>query len=61
MSYSFWRPLTLAPGGACPLTPPSYATAPRHPRLTRGKFIIMRSVEPKGTICVCLYALNTFV
>src|SRR6218665_3437024 len=25
MSYSFWRPPTLAPGGACPL-PPSYAS-----------------------------------
>ena len=21
MSYSFWRPPTLAPGGACPLCP----------------------------------------
>jgi len=27
MSYSFWRPPTLAPGGACPPLPPSYATA----------------------------------
>ena len=26
MSYSFWRPPTLAPGGACPSDPPSYAT-----------------------------------
>ena len=26
MSYSFWRPPTLAPGGVCPPEPPSYAT-----------------------------------
>ena len=26
MSYSFWRPSTLAPVGACPSDPPSYAT-----------------------------------
>ena len=28
MSYSFWRPPTLVPWGACPL-PPSYATESR--------------------------------
>src|SRR6218665_1065769 len=29
MCYSFWRPPTLGPGGACPL-PPSYATVSRY-------------------------------
>jgi len=41
MSYSFWRPLTLAPGGDCPSDPPSYATA-------CGSFISEVSVSAHG-------------
>src|SRR6218665_2407797 len=33
MSYSFWRPPTLAPRGACPPLPPSYATDRRSLRI----------------------------